>query len=84
MADYIGIAGLALISLGWLIELLGVMRKKKAQVPLSFSLLYGAGSLLLTLHSLELGDAVFIALNAFATLIALVNIAFGIRRKKRA
>ena len=75
MADYFGILGLTLLAIGWLIELWAVIKTKKAQVPLNFAVLYCAGSLLLTLHSLELGDAVFTVLNGFATLIALVNIA---------
>ena len=74
MADYFGIVGLVLISVGWLAELVQVIRKKSAQVPLSFALLYGAGSLLLVVHSIELNDIVFIVLNALATLIAVVNI----------
>lgn len=78
MADYFGIAGLLLILVGWVVELWNVVKRKKAQVPLSFALLYGAGSALLTLHSMALGDAVFVALNASATLIALVNIAFNL------
>ena len=81
MADYFGIAGLLLILIGWAVELWNVVKKKKAQVPLSFALLYGAGSALLTLHSLELGDMVFVTLNASATLIALVNIAFNLLQK---
>ena len=81
MADYIGVTGLALILVGWIIELLEVMRKKKTQVPLSFALLYGAGSALLTWHSIGLSDLVFIVLNAAATLIAIMNIAFNLMQK---
>ena len=83
MAEWFGIAGLLLISVGWLIELVEALRKRSAGVPLSFALLYGAGSLLLTLHSMELNDTVFIILNAFATFIAAVNIAFSLMRKKK-
>ena len=81
MADYIGIIGLFLILVGWILEILEVIRKKKTQVPLSFALLYGAGSALLTWHSIELADIVFIVLNAFATLIAIMNIAFNLMQK---
>jgi lipid-A-disaccharide synthase-like uncharacterized protein len=78
--DYIGIAGLALILAGWAWEFYQSLKSKKAGVPLSFALLYGAGSMLLTLHSIELGDMVFIVLNAAATLIALANAAFALER----
>ena len=81
MADFYGIIGLALISVGWLIELWDVAKKKKAQVPLSFALLYGAGSLLLTLHSVDTGDIVFIVLNAAATLVAMANAFFAVTRQ---
>lgn len=76
MSEIFGIAGLLLILAGWAVELLAAIRNGKPQVPLSFAILYAAGSLLLTWHSVEIGDAVFIALNAAATLVAAVNIAF--------
>ena len=74
MADIFGITGLFLISAGWLVELWGIFKRKKSQVPFNFALLYGAGSAFLTLHSLILSDNVFIVLNGFATIIALLNI----------
>ena len=81
--DYIGIVGLALILAGWIWEFYQTLRSNKSGVPLSFALLYGAGSLLLTLHSIELGDIVFIILNAAATLIAVANAIFALTRGKK-
>ena len=80
MADYIGIVGLLLILAGWVWEFCQTLKSKKAGVPLPFALLYGAGSMLLTLHSIELGDIVFIILNAAATLVALANAVFALAR----
>ena len=80
VADYIGVIGLALILAGWSWELFVSIRSKKAAVPLQFALLYGAGSLLLTLHSVETGDIVFIVLNAAATLVAMANAFFAVTR----
>ena len=80
--DYIGIVGLLLILAGWVWEFLQSMKSNKAGVPLSFALLYGAGSLMLTLHSIALGDIVFIILNAAATLIAAANAIFALTRGK--
>jgi len=80
--DYIGIAGLVLILAGWIWEFLQTLKSNKAGVPLSFALLYGAGSMLLTLHSMALGDTVFIVLNAAATLIAAANAVFALTRGK--
>ncbi|VVB99688.1 Uncharacterised protein [uncultured archaeon] len=84
MYDYIGILGLLFILAGWVIELFDVVKKKQAQVPLEFAVLYAAGSFLLMLHSMQLSDTVFIILNAFATLIAVVNIAFNLWQKTKA
>ena len=72
-----------LILAGWIWEFYQTLKSKKAGVPLSFALLYGAGSMLLTLHSIELGDTVFIILNAAATLIAMANAAFALTRGKK-
>jgi len=82
MADYIGIVGLLLILAGWIWEFYQTLKSNKAGVPLTFALLYGAGSLLLTLHSIELGDIVFITLNAAATLVAMANAIFAVTRGK--
>ena len=82
MDNYIGVIGLALILAGWIWELFVSIRSKRAGVPLQFALLYGAGSLLLTFHSIELGDIVFIILNAAATLIAVANAVFAVSRGK--
>jgi len=81
--DYIGIVGLLLILAGWVYEFWQTLKSGKAGVPLSFALLYGAGSFLLTLHSIALGDIVFIILNAAATLIAVANAIFALTRGKK-
>jgi lipid-A-disaccharide synthase-like uncharacterized protein len=81
--DYFGLFGLVIILAGWLFELAETISKRKTQVPMSFAVLYGAGSLLLTVHSALLGDMVFLILNAFATLIALMNIAFNLLHGKK-
>ncbi len=82
MSDFLGIAGLLLILAGWAVELLKAVKNRRSQVPLSFAILYAAGSLLLAWHSMEINDAVFLALNAAATLVAIVNIAFSLGQKK--
>ena len=83
MADYFGFIGLLLILIGWIAELARAIKERKAQVPLSFALLYGIGSALLTIHSFLLSDAVFVALNAAAALIALANIVISLLQKRK-
>ena len=84
MIEFLGVVGLALILVGWTVELAAAIKAKKSQVPLSFAALYAAGSLLLVWHSFEINDAVFLALNAAAAAVAAVNIVFclGVDRRK--
>ena len=83
MDEMIGIAGLALLLLGWLYELYRTVKAGKANVPLGFAALYFAGSALLAYYALLQNDVVFIALNAAAGLIALVNGYYALRARKR-
>lgn len=82
MADYIGVIGLCLILAGWAWEFWQTLKSGRAGVPLPFALLYGAGSFLLTLHSIALGDTVFIILNGAAMLVAVANAIFALARGK--
>ncbi len=66
----IGVAGMLFIVAGWAIAL-----RSLNPPPLELSSLYAAGSLLLTVYAILLGDPIFTALNIAATLVALLNIA---------
>ena len=81
MIDY-GISGLILILAGWIYETYHAIKNRKTSLPLAFALLYGFGSLLLTVHSWILNDTVFIILNAVATVIAVINIFLILTGKK--
>ena len=63
----VGVTGMVLIVAAWLLGLKDVPSPR-------LSALYGAGSALLTIHSVALGDPVFSVLNAAATLLALANL----------
>ncbi len=79
MADIvlaIGITGMAFIVAGWALAITTVP-------PLRLSILYGIGSLLLTVYSILLGDPVFTALNTMATLLACVNAVRALSRRNR-
>lgn len=82
MADFYGVAGVALIFIGWSVELVRTLQKRQAQVPLAFAVLYGIGSVLLIIHSIILDDVPFMLLNSAAALIALVNIWFYPMQRK--
>lgn len=70
-----GVTGMLLIVTAWAVSL-------KEVPPPRLSLLYGIGSALLTLHSIQIGDIVFTVLNAAATLLAAANLARAVRRKR--
>ncbi len=82
MSDIYGLIGILLILGGWAYETLIALKAGKTSIPLAFSILYGAGSLLLFVHSLLLNDLVFMVLNVFATLIPLVNIVLAVKNKE--
>ena len=70
---FIGLVGMVLIIIAWIVSFKNIP-------PLSLSILYGAGSALLTLHAYMIGDNIFMLLNLIATLISLVNIVRAVRR----
>ncbi len=72
----VGLAGMLLIIAGWVVALRSIP-------PIELSVLYAAGSLLLTVYAYMLGDPIFTSLNALAFLIALANIARYMSRRKK-
>ncbi len=71
--DYLGLLGMALILIAWLPETWQNYKEKGKNLNLKFVLLYLFGSAFLTYHAYLLNDMVFLALNAIATLIAIIN-----------
>ena len=72
-----GLAGLLAILCGWLYESAVAIRSRKSPMPAPFALLYGFGSLMLSIYSWSLGDVVFMALNMAATLMCSGVTAYG-------
>ncbi|BES81411.1 hypothetical protein [Pyrodictium abyssi] len=72
----IGIAGMVFIIAGWAASL-------SAVPPLRLSTLYLIGSILLTVYAILLRDVVFTVLNAFASILALANIARALKLRAR-
>jgi len=75
VSEVIGIAGLTLIAVAWAISL-------KNPPPLRLSILYSAGSALLTLYALLSSDVVFILLNSLALAFSLASAALRIRKER--
>jgi lipid-A-disaccharide synthase-like uncharacterized protein len=71
----IGLTGMVLIVAAWIAAI-------PERPPLRLSLVYFAGSLLLTIYSILLGDPVFTVLNALATFLSLYNAVRALTAKK--
>jgi lipid-A-disaccharide synthase-like uncharacterized protein len=83
MDETIGIIGLALLLAGWAFELYRTVKAGKAGISLGFAGLYFAGSFLLAYYALLQDDAIFLALNAAAGIIALINAYYVLRGGKK-
>ena len=75
----LGMLGVVLILLGWVPETLRAWREKQV-IDIRFALLYTLGSLLLAIHSYNIGDIAFLVLNSVAFLIGLVNTALSLKQ----
>ena len=71
----IGLSGMVLIVIAWLVSI-------PERPPLRLSLIYFAGSVLLTIYSIMLRDPVFTTLNALAAALSLYNAARALRFSK--
>lgn len=77
-----GVLGLICIGLGWIPQILEIIRKKKSNLTLSFAILYSFGSLSLAIYSIQLKDWIFTILNLFAFLMAVIGLYYALRFKK--
>lgn len=68
----VGLAGMVLIVIAWLVSI-------PERPPLRLSLIYFAGSLLLTIYSIAVGDPVFTLLNGLAAALSLYNAVRALR-----
>ena len=70
-----------LLLFGWLSETIAIIREKKSNLDLKFVMLYFVGSILLVWHAYILNDVVFMILNGFAAVMALVNFFYILKGK---
>ena len=72
-----GILGMGLILFAWIVDAIITIKTKKG-INIYFGLLYVIGAILLTVHSLIIHDAVFIALNLSSFVISSVVVLYSI------
>jgi lipid-A-disaccharide synthase-like uncharacterized protein len=74
----LGIIGLTCIAIGWIPQVIEIMKKRKSNLNLGFAILYTIGSLALVLYALQISDWIFVALNGFAFLMSGVGLFYTI------
>lgn len=82
LSDPYGLVGILLILIAWLPETLKNLHAKKVKTRSEFLVLYTAGSFLLTIHAIILGDLIFIILNSLATILSGINIILKATQKE--
>lgn len=77
----LGIIGLVCIAIGWIPQIIEIVRTKKSSLNLGFSLLYTFGSLSLVLYALQIKDWIFTTLNGFALLMSSIGLFYTVKTK---
>ncbi len=80
--EVLGLLGLVILMSSWLSEAYQAIKEQQSKVPITFAVLYLAASIFLTVHAYSLNDWIFVVLNVFTGLIALMNIYFFFMGKK--
>jgi lipid-A-disaccharide synthase-like uncharacterized protein len=79
---YIGVIGLIFIGVGWIPQIIEIIKTKKSNLNLKFALLYTLGSLALTLYAIQLNDKIFTMLNGFAFLMSTIGLYYTVKSTK--
>lgn len=74
----LGLIGLICIAIGWIPQIVEIVKKRKSNLNLGFALLYTIGSLALVLYALQISDWVFVILNGFVFLMSAVGLFYTI------
>ncbi len=76
----IGLIGLLAIVACWIPQTLEVLKTGRANMKLSFLILYLLGSIALTIYAL--GDAIFVTLNLLTTVGSAINLYYKLLPKR--
>lgn len=76
----IGIIGLILLAIGWLSEIVKIIREKRSKLDLKFAILYTVGSLCLVAYSIQINNIIFIILNSVVLIMSLISLVYTIKK----
>lgn len=75
-----GIIGLILLAIGWVFEVIELIKNKKSRIDVKFGFLYVVGSLFLLYHAISINDLVFMILNGAVALLSLISMVYSFRK----
>lgn len=75
-----GIIGLVLLAIGWVFEVIELIKNKKSRIDVKFGFLYVVGSLFLLYHAIRINDLVFMILNGAVALLSLISMVYSFRK----
>ncbi len=81
--EYIGIAGLLALAMGWIPQTVQTIKEKDCTINLFFLILNLIGSISLTIYAISLHDSVFTILNSMTSLGALINLYYKLSSASR-
>lgn len=79
----IGLLGLICIVAAWVPQTIKTIKDGTSSIQLSFLILYIVGSLSLTVYSIVVFDAIYLALNSLATLQSAINLYYKVFPKQQ-
>ena len=80
--EILGFLGLIILLASWVSEAYQTVKEHKSNIPITFACLYLIASVLLSYHAYLINDMIFVVLNVFTGLIALMNIYYFFASKK--
>ncbi|MBT4540390.1 hypothetical protein HOC35_02660 [Candidatus Woesearchaeota archaeon] len=76
----LGLIGLALLAIAWIPETIEIIRNKKEKIDWRFGVLYVLGSLVLAIYSYQIGDTIFVILNAFIFVMSSISLVYSLKK----
>jgi lipid-A-disaccharide synthase-like uncharacterized protein len=75
-----GLIGLALLAIAWIPETIEIIRNHKDKIDWRFGVLYVLGSIALAIHSYQIGDTIFVVLNAFIFVMSSISLIYSLKK----
>ena len=76
----LGLIGLLLLAVAWIPETIEIIRNKKDKIDWRFGVLYILGSLALAIYSYQIGDTIFVILNAFIFVMSSLSLVYSLKK----